>query len=98
MQGVSIVGEKEKSNICGKATKNTVKGKASMPYRGKSTGRRDEVEENKGGRDGICGQAMKSIATVEEKPGSGVEEESRGTLWEGSTGGSTPIRTRMVHE
>jgi len=41
---------------------------------------------------------MKSIATVEEKPGGGVEEESRGTLWEESTGGSTPTRTRMVHE
>jgi len=41
---------------------------------------------------------MKSIVTVEEKPGGGVKEESKGTLWEESTRGSTPTRTRMVHE
>jgi len=41
---------------------------------------------------------MKSAARrMEEEFSDGVEEESRGALWQRGTRGSTPTRVRVVH-
>jgi len=52
---VSIVSKEEKGSACGKATKGTARGEASMPYKGKSAGKEKEVEENREKRGSACG-------------------------------------------
>ena len=78
MQRVSIVGEKEESSVCDKATKDTAKEETSMPCEGKSTGKK--VEEGKRGEGSACGQATRSTAKIEKEFGKRIEEKSRGTL------------------
>jgi len=78
MQGVFIVGEKEESGTYGKAIKGIVKGEASMFCKGRSTGKK--VEEDRREGDSMHGQAMRSIARMEEEFSGRIEEESRGTL------------------
>jgi len=48
---VSVVGEKGKGGTYSEAIKGTLTEGASIPYKEKSTGRRKEVEKNRG-RDG----------------------------------------------
>jgi len=79
MQGVSIVDEKGESSICGKATKGTEKGEASIPCKERSVEKK--VEEGKRGGDSMCGQATRSTARIEEEFGGRIEKKSRGTLW-----------------
>jgi len=52
MQGVSIVDEGKKGDVCGKATKGTAREEASMSCKGKSVGK--EVEESRRKRGGVC--------------------------------------------
>jgi len=51
---VFIVDEKEKGSACDKTTKGVAREEASMPYKGKSTGKREEVEESREKRGGMC--------------------------------------------
>jgi len=53
MQEVSIVDEKGKGSTCGKATKGTARGEASVPCKEKSIGKEEEVEESRGKRGGM---------------------------------------------
>jgi len=93
---VSIEREERKGGICSKVTKGTPTKGASIPYKGRSAGK--EVEESRRKRGSACGLAMRSTARrVEKEFSSGVEKESRGTLWRRSTRGSTPTRVRIVH-
>ena len=75
-----IIEEKGKGGVCGKATKGTPTEGASMPCKGKSTGRRKKVKESKGRRGSMYGQAMRSAARVEEELSKRAKEKSRRTL------------------
>ena len=55
MQGVSIVGEKQKGSTYGKVTKGTVREEASMSYKGKSIEKGEKVEEGERKRDSTHG-------------------------------------------
>ena len=79
-----IIGEEGKGGTCGKATKGTPIEGASVPYKGKSAGRRKKVKESKGERGSACGQAMRSTARVEEELSRKAKKKSRGTLEEAS--------------
>jgi len=52
MQGVSIVDEGKKGDMCSKVTKGTAREKAGVSCKGKSAG--EEVEESRRKRDGVC--------------------------------------------
>ena len=75
------MGEKGKGGTCSKTAKGTLTEEASMPCKGRSTGRRKIVEEDRGRGSSICDQATRSTARMEEEFSRGVEEESRGVLW-----------------
>jgi len=77
---VSIIEEKGKGDTYSKATKSTLTEGAGMPCKGRSAEKRKKVEKSKERGNSACGQATKSIARVEEKFGSEVEEKSKGTL------------------
>jgi len=94
-QGVSIVGEKEESGTCGKATKGMAKGETSTPYKRRSTGKK--VEEGRRGGDSTHGQAMRSTARMEEEFSGRIEKENRETLWQRSARESIPTRVRVVY-
>jgi len=64
---VSIIGKEGKGSICSKATKSIPTEGTSMPCKGKSSGRRKEVEEDKERKSNMHGQATRSAARVEEK-------------------------------
>ena len=100
MQRVSVVGEKEKDSICSKAAKGAPTEGASMPCEGKSTGRgrRKKVEESRGRRGGMCGQATRSAAKVEVELSRRAKKKSRGTLWKRRPRRDAIIRTRMVYK
>ena len=55
MQRVSIVGEEGKGSMCGKATKDIARGEASVPCKGKSTRKGEEVKESRGKRGSMHG-------------------------------------------
>jgi len=50
----SIMTEEGKGGTCSKATKGTPTERTGIPCRAKSTGRRKEVEENRGRRSDVC--------------------------------------------
>jgi len=81
---VSIIGEKEKGGVCSKATKSAPTERASVPCKGKSVGRRKKVEEDRGKRSSVRGQATKSAAKkrkgIKEKSSVHPMIESAGTL------------------
>ena len=89
------MGEKEESDMCGKTTKGIAKGKASVPYKGRSTGK--EVKEGRKGEGSTHGQATRSAARMEEEFNGRIEEESGRTLWQRSARGSMPTGVRIVH-
>jgi len=74
---VSVVGEK-KSDMYGKATKGVAKRETNTLCKGK--GIRKKYKKDKGRRSGMCGQAIRSTARIEEL-GSRIKEKSKETLW-----------------
>ena len=50
-----IIGKERKGSTYSKAAKGIPTEGASTPYKGKSTGKRKEVEENREKRGGACG-------------------------------------------
>ena len=52
MQGVPIVGEKEKGSTCDKATKGIARKETSVPYEGRSAGKK--VEKDRERKYSIC--------------------------------------------
>jgi len=95
---VPIIGEEGKGSMCGKAIKGAPTEGTSMLCEGKSTGRRKKIEKSKGRRDGICGQATRSTARVEEELSRRAKEKSRGTLWKRCPRKGMITRTRIVYE
>jgi len=95
---VPIIGEEGRGSVCGKAIKGALTEGASMPCKGKSAGRRKKIEKSRGRRDGICGQATRSTARVEEELSKRAKEKSRGTLWKRCPRRGTITRTRMVYK
>ena len=91
---MSVVREKE-SGVYGKATKDAARKEASAPCEGRST--RKKNEEDRGRKDGACGQATRGVARVEKEFGGRVKEENKRTLWQRSTRENTPTRVRVVH-
>jgi len=75
----------------------TEKEEAGVPNKGRSTGRRKEVEESRGRRGSTCGQAMRNTAKMEEELDKRAKEESGGALQKRSTRGSTVARIGIVY-
>jgi len=67
-----------------------------MTNKGKSAGRRKKVEESRGGRGNMCGQAMRSAARV-KKLSKRAKKESRRALWRRHPRRGVTIRTRIVY-
>jgi len=89
-------GRKSGTPCIGKSTP-TREGEAGMPSKGKSAGRRKEVEKSRGGKSGVpC--TGKSTARVEEDLGGKAEDKSRGVLWERHPRRGTVIRARVDDE
>jgi len=95
---VPIIGEEGKGSMCGKAIKGALTEGASMLCEGKSAGRRKKIEKSRGRRDGICGQATRSTARVEEELSRRAKEKSRGILWKRCPRKGTITKTRIVYE
>jgi len=70
----------EEGSTCGSATKGAAKEEAGTSHQGKGAGRRKEAEKSRGRWSGMCGQAMRSAARVEEKLSRRAKKESRGAL------------------
>ena len=83
--------------MCGEATKGAPTEGASAPYKGRSTGRRKKVEENRGKESSTHGQATRSAVRVEKKFSGRGKKESREALWQRGARGSMPTGTRIVH-
>ena len=92
---MSVIGKEEKGGTCGKATKGAPIEGAGMLCKDKSAERRKEVEESRGRRGSAHGQAIRSVARIEEELSRGAKEESRGTLWKRHSGRSAIIRVRV---
>ena len=60
------MGEKEKGGMCGKTTKGTPTEEAGAPCKGKSTGKRKKVEENRKRRDSTRSQAVRKLNSKPE--------------------------------
>jgi len=69
--------EEGKGGACGEATKGTPTEGAGAPCKGKSTGRRKKVEEDRGRRSGMCGQAMRSAARKRRCKGDWAQDSRR---------------------
>ena len=91
------MGKEGKSGTCSKVTKGTPTEGASVPCKGKSTGRRKKIKESKGGGGSACSQATRSTVRMEEKLNREAEEESRRVLWQRGARRSTVARIRVVH-
>ena len=81
--------------MCSKAAKDTPTEGAGMLYKGRSAGKR--VEESRGRKSSMHGQAMRSIARMEEELSGKIEEEGEGALRQGGTRRSTPTRVKIVY-
>ena len=62
-------------------------------HKGRSAEKREELEESKGRRGGMCGQATRSATRMEEEFSSRIEKESGGALWKGRSRRGAIIRT-----
>jgi len=84
------MGEEEKGGVCGKAAKGIPIEGAGTPCKGKSTGRRKKVEEDKKRRSGAHGQAMRSVArdrkSVEKESSACFMTKGAGALWRRHSG------------
>ena len=87
MQSVSIM---EEEGMSGR--------KASTPCKGKSTEDREKVEEGRGRKGSVHGQAMRSAARIEEEFNRRVKKEGRGALWKRRPRRDMIIRIGMVHK
>jgi len=92
------VGEEGKGGVCGKATKGALTEGAGGPYKEKGAGRRKKVEENRGGRGSMHGQATRSTAKVEKELSRRVKKESGGVLWKRRPRRGAIMGSRMVYE
>ena len=68
----------EKGSMCGKATKGIPTEGASVPCKGKSTGKK--VEESGGRESSACDKAIRNATRVEKELSGRIKEESRGAL------------------
>jgi len=89
---------RRKDGTYDKATEDAPTEGASIPYKGKGTGKRKKVEEGGGRRGCARGQATRSTARIEEEFNRRVKKESRGVLWKRHPKRGTTIRIGMVHK
>ena len=92
------MGEERKDGMCGKATKGTPTGGASVPCKGKGAGRRKKVKKNRGGRGSTRDQAMRSAAKVEKELSRRVKKESGGALWKRCPRRGAIMGSRIVYK
>ena len=78
---MSVIEEEEKDGMYGKAIKGALTERASIPYKGRSAGRRKKVEKGRERGGSTCGQATRSAARIEKEFGGRVKEESKEVLW-----------------
>ena len=76
------MGKEGESGVCGNAIKGAAREEASVPCKGRSTGKK--VEKGGTGEGSTRGQATRSTAGVEEKFVGGVEKEGGVVLWTNS--------------